>query len=122
MLQCYSYSKAKKSSIYIYFFIHQKRYISRPTERPLLLSRQGPVRLTPVQYEVRTARYNYTRRNGTKIGTVHDFSLYHYRPVFGLTLVETDVIQLSIQLFTKTIHLTFHLSTIYLSIYLSIYQ
>ena len=41
-----------------------------------------------MQYEVCTARYNYTRRdgttnagtllsrNGTKIGTVHDFSLY----------------------------------------------
>ena len=65
---------------------------SRPTERPLLLSRQGPVRHTPVQYEVRTARYNYTRRegttyagmllsrNGTKIGTVHDFSLYRTAP------------------------------------------
>ena len=38
---------------------------SRPTERPILLCRQGPVRHTPVQYEVRTARYNYTRRDGT---------------------------------------------------------
>ena len=30
-----------------------------------LLYRQGPVRHTPVQYEVRTAWYNYTRRDGT---------------------------------------------------------
>ena len=36
-------------------------------ERPLLLSRQGTVRHTPVQlqYDVRTAWYNYTRRDGT---------------------------------------------------------
>ena len=45
-----------------------------------MLCRQGPVRHTPVQYEVRTAWYNYTRRdsktyagilqsrNGTKSG------------------------------------------------------
>ena len=37
----------------------------RTTELPLLLSRQGPVRHTLVQYEVRTARYNYTLRDGT---------------------------------------------------------
>ena len=54
--------------------------------KKLLLSGQGPVRHTPVQYEVCTARYNYTRRdgttnagtkqsrNGTKIGTVHDLA------------------------------------------------
>ena len=51
-----------------------------------MLSRQGPVRHTPVQYEVCTAWYNYTRRdgttnagtlqsrNGTKIRTVHDLT------------------------------------------------
>ena len=49
-------------------------------ERPLLLSRQGTVRHTLVQYDVHTAWYNYTRRNVTKSerynnGTVHDFSL-----------------------------------------------
>ena len=30
-----------------------------------MLSRQGTVRHTPVQYDVRTAWYNYTRRDGT---------------------------------------------------------
>ena len=55
-------------------------------KRQLLLSRQGPVRYTPVQYEVCTAWFNYTRRdgttnaetlqsqNGTKIRTVHDLA------------------------------------------------
>ena len=45
---------------------HSRHVVTpRPTERPLLLSRQGPVRHTPVQYEVRMARYNYTHRGGS---------------------------------------------------------
>ena len=39
--------------------------VSLVYERPLLLSRQGTVRHTPVQYDVRTAWFNYTRRDGT---------------------------------------------------------
>ena len=33
----------------------------------------------PGQYEVFTARYNYTRRDGTKFGTVHTLGQYKSR-------------------------------------------
>ena len=46
-------------------YIQASRFSSGYREKIYLLSRQGTVRHTPVQYDVRTAWYNYTRRDGT---------------------------------------------------------
>ena len=73
--------KAIQVSVPTRDFFTDTTVVSLVQERPLLLSRQGTVRHTPVQYDVSTAWYNYKRRNVTKSerynnGTVHDFSLW----------------------------------------------
>ena len=53
-------------SLYVHTVLHTYiTVVSLVYERPLLLSRQGTVRHTPVMYDVSTAWYNYTRRDGT---------------------------------------------------------